>query len=44
MDDEEDRKSSADELKNGTIAHQVPASINRYLQDYQRQVSASSVI
>ena len=34
---DEDTKPTAQELENGVVKHQVPASINRYLQDYQRQ-------
>ena len=33
---DEDRKPTAQELENGVVTHQVPASMNRYLQDYQR--------
>lgn len=34
---DDDTKPTAQELENGVVKHQVPASINRYLQDYQRQ-------
>ena len=32
-----DTKPTAEELESGVVKHQVPASINRYLQDYQRE-------
>jgi hypothetical protein len=44
---EEDKKPLAQELENGVVEHQVPASMNRYLRDYQRagiQFMYSSVI